>query len=120
VTEERGPHFAFPSLYGAPAYARPPKPVADAVRPLDPDDLPLEVERTEEEWALLAQFGTAAGSNGAGGARAMLHGRVGNKGAGAQAGSYRATDPTAASQPVIPGRRFRLRAPAGRSAERGR
>ena len=120
MTEERGPHLAFPSLYGAPAYARPPKPVAAAARPLDPDDLPLERERTEEEWALLAQVGTVAGGNGAGAARAMGHRWVGGNGAGAPAGSYRATDPTAASQPVTPGRRFRLRALTGRPGDQGR
>ncbi len=42
-------HVALPSLYGAPAYARPPgsAPVKD--RPFDPDELPLEVHQTEEE-----------------------------------------------------------------------
>ena len=40
---------ALPKLYGAPAYARPPAPVAAASRPFDPDQLPLELYRTEEE-----------------------------------------------------------------------
>lgn len=47
--EER--HVALPKLYGAPAYARPPMPVAAAPRPFDPDELPLEVFQTEEERA---------------------------------------------------------------------
>jgi hypothetical protein len=42
-------HVALPTLYGAPAYARPPG-VAPAVeRPFDPDELPLEAEQTDEE-----------------------------------------------------------------------
>jgi hypothetical protein len=45
--EER--HVALPKLYGAPAYARPPAPVAVSPRPFDPDELPLEVFQTEEE-----------------------------------------------------------------------
>jgi hypothetical protein len=42
-------HVALPQLYGAPAYARPPKPVALLERPFDPDDLPIELERTSED-----------------------------------------------------------------------
>jgi hypothetical protein len=42
-------HVAPPQLYGAPAYARPPKPVALLERPFDPDDLPIELERTSED-----------------------------------------------------------------------
>lgn len=57
------PYFALPSLYGAPAYTRPPRPVAVMERPLDPDDLPLATHQTEEERrladALLASRGLA-------------------------------------------------------------
>ena len=42
-------HVALPTLYGAPAYARPPKAVAPKERPFDPDELPLEAVQTEEE-----------------------------------------------------------------------
>ena len=35
-------HVALPKLYGAPAYARPPGPVATVPRPFDPDDLPID------------------------------------------------------------------------------
>jgi hypothetical protein len=42
-------HVALPKLYGAPAYARPPRPVETVARPVDPDDLPLELQRTPEE-----------------------------------------------------------------------
>jgi len=40
---------ALPKLYGAPAYARPPAPVAHTARPFDPDLLPLQVFQTEDE-----------------------------------------------------------------------
>ena len=42
-------HVALPKLYGAPAYARPSRPVDAVARPVDPDDLPLELQRTPEE-----------------------------------------------------------------------
>jgi hypothetical protein len=42
-------HVALPKLYGAPAYARPPKPVELAPRPFDPDQLPLQVNQTDGE-----------------------------------------------------------------------
>lgn len=41
--------ISLPALYGAPAYARPPAPVAPTPRPFDPDRLPLEVFRTEDD-----------------------------------------------------------------------
>jgi hypothetical protein len=46
---------AMPRLYGAPAYARPPR-VLVIDRPLDPDDLPLEAHRTPADQALLAEI----------------------------------------------------------------
>ncbi len=57
-------HVAHPRLYGAPAYARPPQRVTPTALPLDPDDLPIAVEQTEEERAiaealLSAPFGVA-------------------------------------------------------------
>ena len=42
-------HIALPKLYGAPAYARPPRPVTDIERPFDPDELPIEAHRTDDE-----------------------------------------------------------------------
>jgi hypothetical protein len=44
-------HVALPKLYGAPAYARPGPAVAVSPRPFDPDDLPIEAFRTEDERA---------------------------------------------------------------------
>ena len=46
-------HVALPKLYGAPAYARPPRPSAEAPKPFDPDDLPIEAVRSDEERELL-------------------------------------------------------------------
>jgi len=63
VAVQSNPFFALPSLYGAPAYSRPPRPVSTVERPLDPDDLPLATHQTEEERrladALLASRGLA-------------------------------------------------------------
>ena len=42
-------HVALPKLYGAPAYARPPAPVAETARPFDPDQLPLQLYRVDGE-----------------------------------------------------------------------
>lgn len=43
--------MAMPRLMGQAAYARPPRPVSEVTpRPFDPDDLPLEVWRSEEQW----------------------------------------------------------------------
>ena len=52
VAADPDPYFALPSLFGAPAYARPPKAVLEAERPLDPDDLPIAAEQTDEERVL--------------------------------------------------------------------
>lgn len=45
-------HVAHPRLYGAPAYARPPAPVAPTPLPLDPDDLPIAAAQTPQEQRL--------------------------------------------------------------------
>ncbi len=60
-------HLALPKLYGAPAYGRPPRAVEVVGYPLDPDDLPLEVERSPEEQELalrLVGSGCASTVNG--------------------------------------------------------
>lgn len=54
-------YVALPKLYGAPAYARPPRPVETQERPFDPDDLPLEAFRTGEDSALVTSPVVAAG-----------------------------------------------------------
>jgi hypothetical protein len=63
VSEEQ--YVALPKLYGAPAYARPPKLVPDSPRPVDVDDLPLEAFRDEPDGGLLMSA-SADGSNGNG------------------------------------------------------
>jgi len=55
------PYFALPSLYGAPAYSRPPRPAAEPQRPLDPDDLPLTTQQTEEERRVAAELLASGG-----------------------------------------------------------
>ena len=67
-------HVALPKLYGAPAYARPPRVAADTPRPFDPDDLPIEAVRTDEERDLLST-GPDDAQGGNGGARPSF-GRV--------------------------------------------
>jgi hypothetical protein len=47
-------YMPMPQLMGAPAYARPRRIVAEAPRPFDPDDLPLEAFRGPEDEALLS------------------------------------------------------------------
>jgi hypothetical protein len=53
MTMDEQRYVAPPTLYGAPAYARPAAPVAAAPRPFDPDDLPLVAAMTDEERAVL-------------------------------------------------------------------
>ena len=51
ATDEQ--HIALPKLYGAPAYARPPRQAADVARPFDPDDLPIAAYQTQDERELV-------------------------------------------------------------------
>jgi hypothetical protein len=51
VAIEEQQHIALPRLYGAPAYARPRRPVDDKPKPFDPDDMPLEAQWTEDDRA---------------------------------------------------------------------
>lgn len=66
-------HMAMPRLMGQPAYARPPRLVeAEVDRPFDPDDLPLEAFRTEEERQLAsAHARNGSGANGRGNGEAL-------------------------------------------------
>ena len=52
ATDEQ--HIALPKLYGAPAYARPPSVPTGAIRPFDPDELPLEALQTDEDREFVA------------------------------------------------------------------
>jgi hypothetical protein len=53
-------HIALPKLYGAPAYARPPAPVAVTPRPFDPDDLPLVAQQSDDELEANASINARA------------------------------------------------------------
>ena len=64
INEEH--HLALPKLYGAPAYARPPRPVEVGPRPFDEDDLPLEAFRGPDDLPMVAPGAEAVGGNGAG------------------------------------------------------
>lgn len=92
-------HIALPKLYGAPAYARPQVvPVQPAERPFDPDALPIEASRTEEDRELAQQV--AAGRD--------------------EAGSGPALDPARRTRPqLLRGRPFRLAAITGRRRDDG-
>jgi len=92
VTIEEPQHVAMPKLYGAPAYARPPHLAEDVARPFDPDELPIEAERTDEEHEFVSALPPRAWAPG---------------GIQLEAGEETTTD---TSQP----RGFSLRAVAGR------
>lgn len=86
--------IALPKLYGAPAYARPPAPVAAASRPFDPDQLPLEVYQTDEERESMALMP----------ARAYMRGGT----------DRRRQEPDGAGSGRLRARAFSIRAIAGR------
>ena len=64
--EDQQQHVALPNLYGAPAYARPPRHADDSPRPFDPDALPLVVEMSAEERAFVATIPDRAWNAGGG------------------------------------------------------
>lgn len=94
VNPEDHVHVALPTLYGAPAYARPPVvPAQPAERPFDPDELPLEAVQTDEERELARQLADPT-YEGVATAQPVLDAREGS--------------------PQLRGRPFRLRAIADR------
>ncbi len=88
-------HVALPTLYGAPAYARPPLLVPETERPFDPDELPLVAEQTDEELEFTSSLPAHAWAPGGA--------RVRRDAASASSGHH-----------GIRGRHFRLRGIAGR------
>lgn len=52
VAADPEPYVALPKLYGAPAYSRPPRIVPETERPLNPDDLPIVADQSDEERAV--------------------------------------------------------------------
>jgi hypothetical protein len=55
--------MAFPRLMGQPAYGRPRSLFAPGERPFDPDDLPLEAERSADDRRAAEILATSAGSS---------------------------------------------------------
>ncbi len=108
VAADPDPYFALPSLFGAPAYARPPKAVLEAERPLDPDDLPIAAEQTDEERVLAltlqasGSYRLSGGLGPVGAGYGALTGSNGSKGASGADGSNGGVD-------GVGSRRFSLR-----------
>jgi hypothetical protein len=71
-------HVALPKLYGAPAYARPATVAVETPRPFDPDDLPIEAVRTEEDLELLSGLTARPFGAGAASANAQEGGAAGD------------------------------------------
>ncbi len=76
-------HVALPKLYGAPAYARPAAPVDPGPRPFDPDELPIEAFRTEEEHEIVSTLPARAWAPGG----AVIDGTASNGQAGSVTGT---------------------------------
>jgi hypothetical protein len=110
VAADPDPYFALPKLYGAPAYARAPRPVPDTERPPDPDDLPIAAVQTEEERAAVASLHASSSYRPGDGPLGDWDGqrpalaRGGGTGGGERVGA----------------RRFSIRALTGRLGPRGR
>jgi hypothetical protein len=49
VSTEEQQHVALPKLVGGPKYTRPPAAVPVQPRPFDPDEMPIDAFRTEDE-----------------------------------------------------------------------
>jgi hypothetical protein len=97
VATDSDPYFALPKLYGAPAYARPPRVVPESERPVDPDDLPILAEMTDEERT----YASALQASGI---------FRPEDGAGSSGGNGDARTPAGANGGDLAGRRLSLRA----------
>ena len=107
-------HVALPKLYGAPAYARPPRPVEEQEKPVDLDDLPLTVEQTPEEQELIRSLPARTYlSVGAGATRPPAPGPANEPGGSPSSTARAAASPARAAASLQP-RPFRLRALTGR------
>ena len=109
VATDTDPYFALPKLYGAPAYARPPRVVPETERPFDPDELPIAAEPTDEERVFTSTL-QASGSYRPGDQLAVLPrlGVTGADGNGGRAGGN-GTGGGNASGGGVAARRFSLR-----------
>jgi hypothetical protein len=107
VATDSDPYFALPKLYGAPAYARPPRVVPETERPLDPDDLPIVAEMTDDERSYAAAVLQASG----------IYRHLG--GAGSPGGNGAGGGPSAGRNgSEVAARRLSLRALTGRLGPR--
>lgn len=60
MNDDRG-HGAMPKLYGAPAYARPRSAgLETSAKPFDPDDLPIESQRTDLDQQLVDELAASS------------------------------------------------------------
>lgn len=83
-------HIALPKLYGAPAYARPPRPTTGIERPFDPDELPLEADRNDDEQGFIEMFPGQTYASGGADLGGNGHGSNGQSGLRPQSFSLRA------------------------------
>jgi hypothetical protein len=113
TTEDQ--HVALPKLYGAPAYARPPKIVEETARPLDPDELPLAAVQTEEERRLADLLEEARASG-----MAPIVARAGSANPAYRPPKSGNGKALAGHAAVLLGRPFRLRSLADRLRRSGR
>lgn len=115
VAIQPDPYFALPSLYGAPAYSRPPRPPVAIERPADPDDLPLATQQTEEERRIAEALLSARELVGVGAGVAAARDLPGGRDAGYLAAGSGPRDPA----PELLPRRLSLRVLTGRIRPRG-
>jgi hypothetical protein len=108
------PYFALPSLYGAPAYSRPPRPPVDVARPLDPDDLPLDTEQTEEERRIADELLASRGYTPAGTGSGYAPAAGGDAGYRVSGGGSDGRELGIGREPGLTPRRLSLRGLAGR------
>ena len=108
------PYFALPSLYGAPAYSRPPRPPVEVARSLDLDDLPLATEQTEEERRIADALLDSRGFPPVGTASGYVPAAGGDAGYRVSGGGSEGREPGHAREPGLAPSRLSLRGLAGR------
>ncbi len=124
------PYFALPKLYGAPAYARPPKVAPETERPFDPDDLPIAAAQTDDEPAFTSAPFSSASYRSIGSDSLLAAASPATPappssspvgfGAASSPGVDPATSTPSASAPVAGGSRFSLRALTDRLGPRSK
>jgi hypothetical protein len=114
VAADPDPYFALPKLYGAPAYARPPRVVAESERPFDPDDLPIVAEMTDEERAFAADLAPSASYQLAATSRSAPAGGASADGSFPGSNGHAAAQPGSNGHAAASGPRFGRRLLGGR------